>query len=417
MIALSLCCCSVRSDAAGGGREILVILRYDDFSSRSNTGLELKIIRALSERRMSATFAVIPYVCARDYLDTGRQGVMPLTSEKAAILREAIKTGAIEVAQHGCTHQTVRAGTHGGYSEFSGLDYRSQATKIAQGRKLLERMFGGNAINTFVPPFNSYDSVTLRVLDRLGFACLSANRFGPSVQPSALRYLPETCDLPRLKSTVEAAAHAPGGQAVITVMFHEYDFIEVGGKRGTISFGGFTGLLDWLGSRRDVRVMSVARAEGEIRDLGPQRYADNREYCRTCRLLPAFFGGPPGTYLISSDAIKARQRLLFLAVMLYIAAFWTAGIAAFLCGRISSLGRDTLRACLLLTAAVFLALIILYALGLKSPGPVGNLVVVALLGAGTGMCAAYVIPGKNRRGGGDAIPAPGSGGRHGRESL
>lgn len=417
IVMLTLCQFSVPSCFTTGKKDILVILRYDDFSSRSNTELELNIIRALRERHMSCTFAVIPYVCERNYLDTGRQGFMVLNPGKAAILKEALKAGTLEVALHGYTHQTVRTLENGCYSEFSGLDYQSQEMKIGQGKKLLEGMLGVG-IATFVPPFNSYDANTLRVLEKLDFRFLSANSFGESAGPSRLKYLPVTCELPQLRAIVAAAENMSDEQPVISVMFHEYDFIEAGGKRGKFSFEEFSRTLNWLASHKDIRVMTVGQAADQTSDLSSRRYADNKAYCGAYTLIPAFIGRPEGVYLTSNAAVVAKNRLWALVTAFYFAIFCAAGFAAFWGGSRKFVGPWLLGSCIGFAVAAFLFLTAAYALHLKSPGYRGSLLMAALLGGCIGASAAYVRSG-NKTGRCERGKTTGSGrsGHRGQESA
>ena len=148
---------------------VTVVFRYDDYSSRSNIDLEKKILRAFSRNRACCTFSIIPFISAVDYLDTKPQEVIPLTAAKAEIARQAMAAGTMDAAQHGYSHQ--RQGyTHGWYTAYEGLDYDSQLHKIRLGKVFLEKILGANII-TFVPPYNSYDANTLKVLEKLNFRC------------------------------------------------------------------------------------------------------------------------------------------------------------------------------------------------------------------------------------------------------
>jgi len=65
---------------------ITVFFRYDDYSSRSNTDLEVKYISAFKEAGFCCLFGIIPFAVARDAEDTGSQELLALPSEKAALL-------------------------------------------------------------------------------------------------------------------------------------------------------------------------------------------------------------------------------------------------------------------------------------------------------------------------------------------
>ena len=113
--------------------QITVVFRFDDYSSRSSTEFEVRLINAFRKYNAVCTFGVIPYACTGDKHDIRPQGVAPLTLEKAAILKNAIEEGILEVALHGYSHQTIRSKSYGRYTEFSGLNLNSQVAKIAKG--------------------------------------------------------------------------------------------------------------------------------------------------------------------------------------------------------------------------------------------------------------------------------------------
>jgi peptidoglycan/xylan/chitin deacetylase (PgdA/CDA1 family) len=179
-----------RGSATIGPPRVTVVFRYDDYSSRSNTALEEKILQAFSRNKACCTFSIIPLVTAVDYLDIHSQEVIPLTPDKVEIARQAMAAGAMDAAQHGYSHQ--RQGyARGWYTEFEGLDYDSQFYKIRSGKVFLERILGAKII-TFVPPYNSYDDNTLKVLEKFDFRCLSASLRGQTVPSTSLKI---TCDL------------------------------------------------------------------------------------------------------------------------------------------------------------------------------------------------------------------------------
>ncbi len=118
-------------------KQIVVVFRYDDYSSRSNTDMEQGLIDAFRRHGFSCIFGVIPYVCAGDGHDRRPQNVIALTENKAKILRDGIKTGTVEVALHGYSHQNISLINV--YTEFAGLTYDKQLEKIHAGKNYLEK--------------------------------------------------------------------------------------------------------------------------------------------------------------------------------------------------------------------------------------------------------------------------------------
>jgi len=131
---------SAKANSTSEEKQITVVFRFDDYSSRSSTDIEIKLIDTFQKYNACCTFGVIPYVCAGNIHDTRPQHIVPLTSVKADILINAIKVGVLEVALHGYSHQTIRESMYYGSTEFSGLDYNAQVNKIAKGKKCLEKI-------------------------------------------------------------------------------------------------------------------------------------------------------------------------------------------------------------------------------------------------------------------------------------
>ena len=104
-------------------KQVNVVFRFDDYSARSSTEMELRIIDAFRKNESSITFGVIPFVCAGDAHDPSPQDIVPLTSKKGEILKTGFEEGILDIALHGYSHQTIKAEHR---MEFSSLDYNIQ---------------------------------------------------------------------------------------------------------------------------------------------------------------------------------------------------------------------------------------------------------------------------------------------------
>ncbi|MCK4852459.1 MAG: DUF2334 domain-containing protein [Candidatus Omnitrophica bacterium] len=291
--------------AAAGQKQIIVVLRCDDYSSRSSPEIETRLIDALKRYNVPCTFGVIPYVCARDFEDMSEQACMPLSSVKAGILKRGITEGVLDVALHGYSHQTCLDEKQGGYAEFSGQSYDKQLKKIRDGKDLLESMLDIQ-VDIFIPPWNRYGPDTLKALEGLGFRCISAGPYGDAEQASGLKFLPATCTLPELREAVGSAGRIPDDQPVIVAYFHANSFLDIN-KRGGLWFSEFEGLLDWLGSRKDINVLSAAEAVDMVADLSARRLIHYRSFLRSFYLLPSFLR--PSSRLVyfhSEDAYRSH---------------------------------------------------------------------------------------------------------------
>jgi peptidoglycan/xylan/chitin deacetylase (PgdA/CDA1 family) len=267
-----------------GEKHINVVFRFDDYSAISSTEFELKIIEAFRQNNATLTVGVIPFECAINQLDVAPQENVPLTSVKADILKNAIGNGSIEVALHGYSHQTISTLER---TEFSGLNYKDQVNKLSKGKKFLEDLIGV-PINIFVPPFNQYDLNTLKALEELKFTTISAFKGGPVAGNSKLNFLPATCGLGSLKDAIESSRISSQSNPLIVVLFHDYDFIEIDEKYGTINYEEFIELLSWSISQEDVHVLSVNQAVKTIADLSSERFIADKWIVRISRFLPLF---------------------------------------------------------------------------------------------------------------------------------
>lgn len=264
-------------------KQITVIFRYDDYSSLSPTEMEIKIINAFKNYNIPLTLGVIPYLC-KDNSEP-----LPLALSKAEILKNAIDSGILETALHGYCHQSVSKTSDGTYSEFSGLDYKAQIKKITEGKNLLEEILKIK-INTFIPPWNSYDLNTIEALEAAGFKYISADSKGIMKESSEIKYLPMTTTLLDLSDAVRKARKISNIQPVIVVFFHPFEFVEIDNKRGVIIDQNFVELLKWIKSQGDVSFSTISETGSRIGDLKPHLFTNNSYFQPSTlyRLSPQF---------------------------------------------------------------------------------------------------------------------------------
>ena len=237
-------------------KPVNVIFRYDDYSAMSHTDLEIRIINLFRKNKISLTFSVIPYIINGDVHDCSLKEVVPIAGKKAELLRNAAEDGIVDPALHGFSHQRRAIDD---LTEFSCCDYENQYIKILKGKTLLEDIFP-STIKTFVPPWNTYDHNTLRVLEELGFQIISADRIGESNIRSKLKFLPATCSIKRMELIIQRAKYFSGNPNLIVALFHDYDFQEVNPKSAIIDFQSFSRLVDSLRKDSMVRILSMNHA-------------------------------------------------------------------------------------------------------------------------------------------------------------
>lgn len=339
---------------------IYVIFRYDDYSSKSATGIETTLIELFQRYRAGYTFSVIPYVARGDEHDPNSQGEIPLSEEKAVILRDAIENGRLEVALHGLSHRVFRRplraklpiiGRFFEYSEFEGVPFHQQLDKIGQGKSMLEEVWGFQ-ISTFVPPWETYDRNTVKALERSGIYVLSSMRLlhTPAIAGKTL-FIPATCKIEGLKEAIAAVRSSGDDKAIVGVLYHNYDFYERTTRNGSINLEQFARLLQWCRMQKDIELVSIREAVQLRKDeFGATRFVLNKRlkwYSKIVEAIPLperisgyIFGSIPNTSIYWSESyashlwrpilIKLMALFLIMTMILFIAV---KGIRVFLVKR------------------------------------------------------------------------------------
>ncbi len=201
---LALAACSTPPTSS---QTINIVFRYDDYSAISDPAFSDKLVSLFREHNAPITFAVIPMTESDNPLhlpEIRSDEVLPLTQANAEFLRAGLADGVLEIAMHGFSHQNNNGARS---SEFTNVALEKQLADLTRGKTHLESTIGA-AVKTFVPPWNSNDETTLRVLDQLGFTIVSANRGGVKSDQTDITYIPYTCTITNVKEGVEAARKA-----------------------------------------------------------------------------------------------------------------------------------------------------------------------------------------------------------------
>jgi peptidoglycan/xylan/chitin deacetylase (PgdA/CDA1 family) len=385
-----------------GGRTVSVVIRYDDFSQRSDLALETRIADGFLNHRLPITYSVIPNVLTRDPESGEIIGHLLLTRERAGFLAVGIREDLIEIAQHGWTHQSIDPDNP---TEFRGRPFDEQLHIIAGGKSHLEEVFG-LPIETFVPPFESYDADTVAVLEKLGFLYFSSGDRGLGNRKSFIEFLPMTCNLVELRDAVEAARRSDDPQPLVILLFHAYDFVENSPETGILTLDQFDETLAWLAAQSDVECMTVARACRQFDGFDTRRLADYRALRSMADMDPPFLRGKP-LYYPAADRIDRLTRLAWSRIVgQYLGGALIVGLLAF---AIASLLRRRAPALLQFgryAVLIPLAAAVVYAL---RDGAVGFKVFSALALL-TGLCAGMwcVRVGADAQAANPPDPAPGN---------
>ena len=388
-----------QTNPAPAQKQITIVFLFNDYSSRSFTDLEMKLINAFQKYNVPCTFGVIPYVHAGDVHDPAPQDVVPLTPMKASILKDAIEANVLEVALHGYSHQTILASPAGGYTEFYGLNYDSQKQKITDGKALLEEMLD-TRVNTFIPPWQSYDLNTIQAIEELGFKNISAGMVGVTKDPCQLKFLPVTGTLFDLRDAVGAARKSREVQPIIVILIHENDFQEINRERGKLTFQYFIESLKWVTSQEYIRVATIEQATEAIADLDSHRFKIYSDFLSSPIvsisppfLVPRLKYYPPSPTTVYEMKVRAWLfSMLFYAIVLVISATATFLVGRFLFSRTRMLGVAAKYGGLLLLG--LFSVIVLRDLSISFKGAT---VLICLLGICLGIWASFhQVQGRSR---------------------
>jgi len=325
---------------ASNGKPITVVFLYDDVSALSSMDIEAKVIDTFRKYDTFCTFGIIPYVCLGEWRDTNPQDVASLPPEKIKIMKTAIKTGTLEVIQHGFSHQAISKSGYCGYTEFCGLHYDAQEKKIAKGKSYLEKQFN-IAISTFYPTWNSYDSNTIRVLENLKFKTFFGMEYGYAKDNLILNFIPFTCDFLHIHNAVKSARKFSDHQSAIVVLVRERDLLGLNKATGEPRFEEFVKLISWITSQKDINVRTITRAVTEIEDLSASRFLTYNSYLKLTHylypLIPPLFLNkmfPLGVYLSSKNSNHMKKKIWTFILSFYPAIFIITLIISLTGGRI-----------------------------------------------------------------------------------
>lgn len=142
----------------------IVIFRNDDIQPWYNTEEMRAVDEVFVEEAVPVTLGIIP----------NPGGELPLTDDEATCeyLRslEADHSGQFEMALHGYTHEEKTDFYDG--SEFGGVPYETQAAWLTAGERILGECVDSPS-KTFIPPMNTYDDNTTRLLAEENYTVVS----------------------------------------------------------------------------------------------------------------------------------------------------------------------------------------------------------------------------------------------------
>lgn len=197
-----------------------ICFRFDDPSEVSDYQLEVRILSLFAKYQTPVCLAVVPFKV--------KEGTaFPLSEGRVRDMQKGVDSGIVEIAQHGHSHVNEKRMVGMTASEFAGVGFREQREKICEGRRHLSSLFG-SPIEGFVPPYNTYDSVTMDVLKDNEFQYISAGWESPDswVRQNAVTILPRTCTLRNVGKALDEGLRYRKLRPAVVVVLHHDDFKE-----------------------------------------------------------------------------------------------------------------------------------------------------------------------------------------------
>jgi len=264
----------VGASAASSGKKY-VVFRDDDIGVGSLDTLQA-INQVHIDENVPVTLAVVPNY--QNNTDTS------LFEEPLHSYLQSIVTNPLfEFAQHGYNHNnyvpippgSVQASVHPPYadlvgadirSEFRGRPYEDQYNVIKQGRDDMTAVFGMTP-TTFIPPFNTGDSNTLKALHALGFTLYSTSPDDFGVKEANLQNITVqgltfglgwsddphwAWRIQNLTEQTDAALDAAAPGDSIVVYYHYWTFNKQDGSPDPTNIFLFKQYVEHLKSRGDV---------------------------------------------------------------------------------------------------------------------------------------------------------------------
>jgi peptidoglycan/xylan/chitin deacetylase (PgdA/CDA1 family) len=224
-------------------QRIKIVFRFDDYQLTSTKFYD-SLFYIFQKNNIPLSLGIIPF---------DKNGIIhnEMNQEQLADLKLRIKSGEIEIALHGFNHSDNEL-CKGSFltspvkSEFAKLEYNNQFKRINKAKNSIDSLLNIK-VNIFIPPFNSYDDNTLKVLDSLKFAIISSSMDG-SASSDKIRYIPFTInDLNELPKVVKKYKY---DKITIVVLLHPYSFKEGANYPNDFSkridFNQLDTLLNWI---------------------------------------------------------------------------------------------------------------------------------------------------------------------------
>lgn len=326
---------SARADTPA--TKAVIVFRYDDvgvYSAEADPrtfAVDQAVFAAFAQRGLPLVAGVVPCSDSSDDVrTTPAAGWLSAEQPEGQWLLDRFRDQRVEIAQHGVTHQRVATEVR---SEFLGIPLEIQRQRILAGKLRLEQMFN-RPVETFIPPWNSYDQNTLDVLQQLGFTCLSDDWRSAAYRPEICQF-PQTATLHHTITLLDHYRAFPPG-SMIVVLFHSYDFLDAGNASAGIDIKLLERALDRVAVRDDLEAHTMSEiAEAWGPAYTRARHDAAQRFVASSAFLQSFPGmstlceerRPGALFPVAYYAVENRY-LVWLTVAIFVSLLVVGGIVA-----------------------------------------------------------------------------------------
>ena len=246
--------------------ETTIIFRFDDFGLYGNE-ISDSVCDLFKKFNTKICLGVVPFRIS-DGEDT-----LTIDNQQIEYLRKGIKENIFEPALHGFAHYNNTSSNYR-KSEFYSLPIKIQYYLINKADNYLSNKIGYK-IEVFIPPWNSFDINTIKVLEKKDFKLLSSSLDSDSlfIYNGSILFLPHTCTINKFIKMFGDINFKQDN--LIVVLFHPYDFKEYGDKRGKLHLSDLEYLLRAIKLEDYINVSNFKSVIHSDVDLSYNRYKHN----------------------------------------------------------------------------------------------------------------------------------------------
>lgn len=268
-----------------------LIFRYDDYCGLTSVPIEFEeaIFNTFQSRNYPVVVGVIPYISNNIEAADNSVYTHIINDKRRVDVLRMLLDNQWQLALHGFTHQKVHPEIR---SEFISLPYEEQYKKIISGLEILKDTFPNSPVDVFIPPWNSFDEVTVYVLKDLGFKILSCGQEYKYFIQHDITYAPTFLDIRRFERilllfSLEYFVKLFKNKNVIILM-HEYDF-SFDGQNNTISLQALARILDSI-KDNDIPVTNIKNTDNTEMYIPPYEQVFTSIYKTTAQDTMSSYG-------------------------------------------------------------------------------------------------------------------------------